>query len=338
MGCCCSASTSPYNFKELFENQDDLSLMSFDSKDFKQSLIRLDPYIETSALSFCGTNRKEPGPVVNWLLGPEMEVIKRSGMSEAAWAADDTGKEYLGKLDTRRKIVDRLMAAALVSTSVLPPHSGFVVAKAEGSSQIDGNVLTVETTNETYAKFRGSGISGHSIPAAHVAVRFYPSGYKSDPLRWIYRLKKVLDSAPKAVGGKTRTVADYSLTSSARVGRAMWGRFLPLDKVSASVKKKFTKNVPFIYVGVVSVAPEAQGQGLCSRLMRGINGVADKLGWACYLETGSARLEKVYERYGYKTVHTEAYGADCDRDTDWPDLEFRIMMRPATSTAVPAGE
>ena len=63
--------------------------------------------------------------------------------------------------------------------------------------------------------------------------------------------------------------------------------------------------------------------------MRGITTVADEMSWACYLETGSERLEKVYQRYGYETVATETFAAKCDADTDWPSVTLRFMIRPA---------
>ena len=316
----------PVNLQEIFQEQDGLDFVHMDSKDLKQTLIRVDPYVETSVLSFAGTNRREPGPAFNWMIGPEIEVIKRNDPD--AWAAEANDKEYLSKLETRHKAFDRLMAAALVSITVLPPHGGFVVAKADGGPRIDGNVLAVQTTNDTYTKIRGSGTTGHSIPAAHVAIRFYPSGYKKDPFSWLLKQMNMLKSAPEEVGGKDRLSEDYAMGTKAPAGKNCWSRLQLVENIMGPVKKRFMRNTPFVYVGVVSVAPEAQGQGLCSRLMRGINAVADKLGWACYLETGSKRLESVYERYGYKTVHVETTSAKCDRDTDWTSL---LMIRPATA-------
>ena len=293
MGCCSSATVLPFDLQESFQEQDGLDFVTMDSKDLNQTLIRLDPYVETSVLSFAGTNRREPGPFFNYMLGPELEVIKRKDAD--SWTAEDDNKEYHSKLDMRRKAIDRLMAVALVSSGVLPPLGGFVVAKADGGPRIDGNVLAVETTNDTYTKIRGSGTTGHSIPAAHVAIRFYPSGYKKDPFSWRFKQMKIFTSIPKELGGKDRIPDDYAWDTKSQAGKNFWSRGNALEFIP-SMKKRFMKNAPFVYVGVVSVAPEAQGQGLCSRLMRGINAVADKLGWACYLETGSKRLESVYER------------------------------------------
>ena len=329
MGCCSSATVLPFDLQEIFQEQDGLDFVTMDSKNLKQTMIRVDPYIETSVLSFSGTNRIEPGPLWNYWLGPEVEVIKRNDADSSAAEVND--KEYLDKLDTRRKALDRLMAMVLASTAILPRHGGFVVAKAGGGPRIDGNVLAVQTTNETYTKIRGTGTTGHSIPAAHVAVRFYPSGYKKDPFSWNWKMRTVF-TIPDELGGENRIAEDYALNSlrpKTQVGKNLLSRFMACD--FSPIKKRFMKNTPFIYVGLVSVTPEAQGQGLCSRLMRGINAVADKLGWACYLETGSKRLEGLYERYGYKTVHTETFSAKCDSGTDWPDATVIFMIRPATA-------
>lgn len=330
MGCCSSATVLPFDLKEIFQEQDGLDFVTMDKKDMKQTMLRVDPYVETTVLSYCGTNLREPGPVFDWMLGPEIQVIKRNDAD--SWAAEANDKEYLSKLETRRKALDRVMAASLVSVSVLPPHGGFVVAKAEGGARIHGNVLAVQTTNDTYTKLRGTGTTGHSIPAAHVAVRFYPDGYKKDPLSLLLKQMNILKSAPEEVGGKNRIAADYAMMTKVKAGKDCWSRMILVENVLSPAKKRLMQNTPFIHVGLVSVAPEAQGQGLCSRLMRGINAVADKLGWACYLETGSKRLESVYERYGYKTVHTEAMSAKCDNGTDWPDITMRFMIRPATAT------
>ena len=326
MGCCPS---EIFDGQEFFQEHDGLDFVTMDySKDFKQTMIRLDPYVETTVLSFAGTNQREPGPILNWMLGPELEVIKRNDAD--LLTTKTTDKEYLNKLDMRRKAIDRVMTLALVSAAVLPHHGGFVVAQADGGPRIDGNVLAVQTTNETYTKIRGSGTTGHSIPAAHVAVRFYPSGYKKDPPCWFLKQMKIFTSIPEELGGENRIPDDYAWNTKVQSGKNFWSRGR-MCSIFPSVKQKVMKNAPFIYVGVVSVAPEAQGQGLCSRLMRGINAVADKLGWACYLETGSKRLESVYERYGYKTVHIATLSAKCDSGTDWPDATVRFMKRPATA-------
>ena len=91
------------------------------------------------------------------------------------------------------------------------------------------------------------------------------------------------------------------------------------------------KDTPHIYVVMLSLAPQAQGQGICSRLMRGVNAIADQLGWVCYLETGSERLESIYKHFGYETVHAESVTAKCDVDTDWPTLCSRCMVRQPVS-------
>ena len=68
------------------------------------------------------------------MLEISLEGMLRNGTGADSSSANDADKEYLNKLDTLHKVVDRLTAAALVYTVVLSPHSWFMVAKAEVSS------------------------------------------------------------------------------------------------------------------------------------------------------------------------------------------------------------
>ena len=80
MGCCiCSTAVSPYDFQDIV-NKAGLAYVTFDRKDLKNKIeekMRFDKYIETSALSFSGTRRHAPGPMMNWILGPEFDIRQK---------------------------------------------------------------------------------------------------------------------------------------------------------------------------------------------------------------------------------------------------------------------
>lgn len=54
-----------------------------------------------------------------------------------------------------------------------------------------------------------------------------------------------------------------------------------------------------LYIYVMAVLPDRQGEGACSRLMRTASRYADKHGIPAYLETSGERNPKIYGRFGY---------------------------------------
>lgn len=72
------------------------------------------------------------------------------------------------------------------------------------------------------------------------------------------------------------------------------------DSIEEVRKRVMPPGIPYLHVVVVAVDPSAQGQGLCSKLMRAANGYADERNWACYLETTGERNVEIYKRFGYE--------------------------------------
>jgi ribosomal protein S18 acetylase RimI-like enzyme len=62
---------------------------------------------------------------------------------------------------------------------------------------------------------------------------------------------------------------------------------------------------PLLYLSHIGVAPERQGEGLGSVLMRDGLTVADRDGVATWLETSTARNAAYYERFGFRTLVEE---------------------------------
>jgi ribosomal protein S18 acetylase RimI-like enzyme len=80
----------------------------------------------------------------------------------------------------------------------------------------------------------------------------------------------------------------------ARVGRGMLG-----------IESKHPKE-PHLYLAVVGVRPERQGQGLGSALLQPGLANADRLGLPAYLESSNPRNVSLYERHGFE-VREEAH-------------------------------
>jgi ribosomal protein S18 acetylase RimI-like enzyme len=62
---------------------------------------------------------------------------------------------------------------------------------------------------------------------------------------------------------------------------------------------------PFAYLSHICVAPELQGQGLGTALMRDGLGEADRKGAPAWLETSRPRNVAYYERFGFRTAADE---------------------------------
>lgn len=71
------------------------------------------------------------------------------------------------------------------------------------------------------------------------------------------------------------------------------------EKLHAPLKQR-----PHWYLWLLGVAPEAQGQGLGSRLIQPVLARADAAGLPCYLETETESNVHFYERRGFAVVHS----------------------------------
>lgn len=96
--------------------------------------------------------------------------------------------------------------------------------------------------------------------------------------------------------GLDRVEAALSPSARERFDRA-FGRIGPLVDAAAPRARW--------YLGVLAVAPEAQGRGLGGELMRPILERADRERLPVTLETASARNVALYARFGFETVVSE---------------------------------
>jgi len=93
------------------------------------------------------------------------------------------------------------------------------------------------------------------------------------------------------------------------------------DWMKANKKKMAERHGSFVYVVQLGARPEAQGQGLGSKLLRRITEYADSQGLPCYLEASSPGSRRLYLRHGFVDVE------------EFPDLPVFSMERPAVKAA-----
>ena len=65
------------------------------------------------------------------------------------------------------------------------------------------------------------------------------------------------------------------------------------------------KLVPFPhwYLQIIGVAPEHQGKGFSSQLMRPMLARFDREGLPCYLETQTEKNVAIYRRFGFRVIY-----------------------------------
>ena len=76
---------------------------------------------------------------------------------------------------------------------------------------------------------------------------------------------------------------------------------------------------PHYYLQYLGVAPERQGQGFGSAILREITAQADQAGTGCYLETATIQNVPLYQRHGFQVI----------AEKDLIGLHTWFMWRPA---------
>ena len=77
-----------------------------------------------------------------------------------------------------------------------------------------------------------------------------------------------------------------------------------LKNLSEYIDDKHGKLVPVThwYLSLLAVAPEFQGRGYASKLVRGMLPRIDEEGLPCYLETENERNVLIYQHFGFKVI------------------------------------
>ena len=87
------------------------------------------------------------------------------------------------------------------------------------------------------------------------------------------------------------------------------------------------------YVAALAVEPESQGKGLGKKLLSAVSRIADSEGLPCYLDCGSERHCRIYERSGYSVVCQKAIKVtDVPEEVpgEWPEeqVEYGLTRSP----------
>lgn len=85
------------------------------------------------------------------------------------------------------------------------------------------------------------------------------------------------------------------------IGLGPYSRFLSANKAMARFHGEYASE-PHWYLFAIGVAPELQGRGLGTALIREGLQRADEVGCPSYLETSSERNVPYYERFGFRVV------------------------------------
>jgi ribosomal protein S18 acetylase RimI-like enzyme len=101
------------------------------------------------------------------------------------------------------------------------------------------------------------------------------------------------------------------------VSKRLW----QISRPTEVVKKEHIREPNYYYLEAVAVAPEAQGQGLASKLIRPFLAQADAQSMSMYLDTFKESNVRIYKHYGFV----------CLEQRDVPELGLRLwlMRRPA---------
>jgi Acetyltransferase (GNAT) family len=118
--------------------------------------------------------------------------------------------------------------------------------------------------------------------------------------------------------GQWRLPPKLMIANGARFTSVFRGRLPRAVGLLAAIERRHLRGAHY-YFANIGVAPEAQGQGLGSRLMRPTLDRCDEEGLPVYLEASSARNAALYERLGFRCEEVLRFAGS-------PPL--RLMTRP----------
>jgi len=169
-------------------------------------------------------------------------------------------------------------------------------------------------------------------------------GFALAALRENGEVGAVIFVTQKLAGAQGSTFAiNCRLLGSILCGSVGLPPFKELGDAKAGIKARFKelfkieelqkKHVPFphVYVNVMAVHPDAQGQGFCSLMMRRVNEYADSLNLPLWLETSGTRNVEIYKKFGYEVVEQFTIETENDPDNSEPHTDEFGMFRPAAN-------
>lgn len=118
--------------------------------------------------------------------------------------------------------------------------------------------------------------------------------------------------------GQWRLPPRLMIANGGRFTSVFRGRLPRATGLLAAIERRHLRGAHY-YFANIGVAPEAQGQGLGSKLMRPTLDRCDEEGLPAYLEASSERNAALYERLGFQCTEVLRFAGS-------PPL--RLMMRP----------
>jgi ribosomal protein S18 acetylase RimI-like enzyme len=120
------------------------------------------------------------------------------------------------------------------------------------------------------------------------------------------------------------SASSYILSGGLRLllhmGPASLKRLDDFEKYSMGLKRKYADEDSW-YLLNLAVRPEAQGNGLASKLMKPMMEYFDRTGQKCYLETLDSLNVPIYEHFGFKVVEVGKL-----LDSDMP--QYAMLREP----------
>lgn len=100
-----------------------------------------------------------------------------------------------------------------------------------------------------------------------------------------------------------RAIRSGSFWSGRRMGMRRLLRMKPIFEPLEADRRTNMKGMVYIYVIIVGVASELQGQGLGGRLLGAVIEESEQMGIPIYLETTTETNVRMYERLGFKLLN-----------------------------------
>lgn len=92
-----------------------------------------------------------------------------------------------------------------------------------------------------------------------------------------------------------------------KVGISSLYRIIKYQIWAVKIRKKLVRE-PFWYLDIIAVNPEEQGKGFAGKLIEPVLNKARERNEKIYLETQNNKNISLYEKYGFKLVHTAKLG------------------------------
>ena len=99
-----------------------------------------------------------------------------------------------------------------------------------------------------------------------------------------------------------RMLLSGAIWSGMRIGMAATRKMMPVFAPIEADRKATMQGRYYLYLLVIGVAPQFQGQGFAGKLIRAFIEKSERVGVPIYLETETESNVRMYEHFGFKVV------------------------------------